>query len=213
MSALFSNFDADHDGQLTYTEFVNGVSYDDEKGLARLGIRLRSDFARHPDAVYFHRVFARLDVDVSGVITSDEFLMTMDTLGIRNIDEADALVVFEQVRPGCVPALLSKVPTTASQSSQGGGVRPQSNNHPPPPPIRRCGHHRRWRERVQGKGSEWRLANRRRQLQTRTTHHGDMPTPLPPSTEGKDKRERIIVVVPVRKIIPQMHTPARTSQC
>ena len=42
------------------------------------------------------------------------------------------------------------------------------------------GHHRLWRERVQGKGWEWRLANRRCQLQTRTIREGDMPT-LPPS--------------------------------
>jgi hypothetical protein len=35
------------------------------------------------------------------------------------------------------------------------------------------------------------------------------------AAEGKDKKERIIVVVraPVREIILQMHTPARTSQC
>ena len=42
------------------------------------------------------------------------------------------------------------------------------------------GHHRRWRERVQGKGSEWRSANWRRPLQTRTTHLGNMPTNPPP---------------------------------
>ena len=30
---------------------------------------------------------------------------------------------------------------------------------------------------VQGKGSEWRSASRRRQLQTRTIHKGDMPNP------------------------------------
>ena len=34
-----------------------------------------------------------------------------------------------------------------------------------------------WRERVQRKGSEWRSASRRHQLQTRTTHHGVMPNP------------------------------------
>ena len=34
---------------------------------------------------------------------------------------------------------------------------------------------------VQGKGSEWRSANGRRRLQTRTIHHGDMPTPSPPA--------------------------------
>ena len=39
------------------------------------------------------------------------------------------------------------------------------------------GRRRLWRERVQGKGSEWRSANRHRQLQTRTTHHGVMPKP------------------------------------
>ena len=31
------------------------------------------------------------------------------------------------------------------------------------------------------KGSEWRLANRRRQLRTRTTHHGVMPKPPTPA--------------------------------
>ena len=31
-----------------------------------------------------------------------------------------------------------------------------------------------------GKGSEWRSASRRRQLQTRTIHQGYMPTPPPP---------------------------------
>ena len=36
-----------------------------------------------------------------------------------------------------------------------------------------------WRERVQGKGSEWRSASRRRQLQTRSSHHGVMPKPRP----------------------------------
>ena len=36
------------------------------------------------------------------------------------------------------------------------------------------------RERVQRKGSKWRSAKRRRQLQTRTTHRGDMPTPPTP---------------------------------
>ena len=41
------------------------------------------------------------------------------------------------------------------------------------------GHHRLWRERVQGKGSKWRLASRRRQLQTRSSHHGVMPKPPP----------------------------------
>ena len=41
------------------------------------------------------------------------------------------------------------------------------------------GHHRLWRERVQGKGSEWRSASRRRQLQTRSSHHGVMPKPPP----------------------------------
>eukprot|EP00670_Eutreptiella_braarudii_P027701 CAMPEP_0174382132 /NCGR_PEP_ID=MMETSP0811_2-20130205/124428_1 /TAXON_ID=73025 ORGANISM="Eutreptiella gymnastica-like, Strain CCMP1594" /NCGR_SAMPLE_ID=MMETSP0811_2 /ASSEMBLY_ACC=CAM_ASM_000667 /LENGTH=135 /DNA_ID=CAMNT_0015535411 /DNA_START=2648 /DNA_END=3055 /DNA_ORIENTATION=- len=40
--------------------------------------------------------------------------------------------------------------------------------------------HRLWRERVQGKGSEWRLASRRRQLQTRSSHHGVMPKPPSP---------------------------------
>ena len=50
----------------------------------------------------------------------------------------------------------------------------------------RCGadgHHRRWRERVQGKGSEWRSASRRRQLQTRSLHpwrHANPPPPPPP---------------------------------
>ena len=34
-----------------------------------------------------------------------------------------------------------------------------------------------WRERVQGKGSEWRSASRRRQLPTRSSHHGVMPKP------------------------------------
>ena len=33
---------------------------------------------------------------------------------------------------------------------------------------------------VQGKGSEWRSASRRRQLQTRSSHHGVMPKPPPP---------------------------------
>ena len=42
------------------------------------------------------------------------------------------------------------------------------------------GHQRLWRERVQGKGSEWRSASRRRRLQTRSSHHGVMPTPPPP---------------------------------
>ena len=42
------------------------------------------------------------------------------------------------------------------------------------------GHHGLGRERVQGKGSEWRSASRRRPLQTKTMHHGDMPTPPPP---------------------------------
>ena len=51
-----------------------------------------------------------------------------------------------------------------------GGVPPPL---PPLPPLR-------WRERVPGKGSEWRSANRRRPLQTRTIHRGDMPTPPPP---------------------------------
>ena len=41
------------------------------------------------------------------------------------------------------------------------------------------GHYCLWRERVQGKGIKWRSANRRRQLQTRTVHKGDMPPPSP----------------------------------
>ena len=44
----------------------------------------------------------------------------------------------------------------------------------------RCGLRR---ERVQGKGSEWRPASRRRQLQTRSSHHGVMPKP-PTGYEG-----------------------------
>ena len=47
--------------------------------------------------------------------------------------------------------------------------------------VRRRWAHRLQRERVRGKGSEWRSASRRRQLQTRTIHHGDMPTPPPPA--------------------------------
>ena len=39
------------------------------------------------------------------------------------------------------------------------------------------------RERVQGKGSEWRLASRRRPLQTRSSHHGLMPNPPPPALQ------------------------------
>ena len=42
---------------------------------------------------------------------------------------------------------------------------------PPPPPSGR------FKGRVQGKGSEWRSASRRRQLQTRSSHHGVMPKP------------------------------------
>ena len=55
----------------------------------------------------------------------------------------------------------------------GAGQGPKCR-HPPPPP-------RLWRERVQGKGSEWRSASRRRQLQTRSSHHGVMPNPPPPA--------------------------------
>ena len=110
MSALFNNFDADGDGHISYTEFVKGFRVDDEKELPRLGIKLRAEFARHPDAVFFHRVFGELDVDASGLITSDEFLMTMDTLGIRNLDHADAIAIFQQVDP-------------------------QPSPRPPPPPL------------------------------------------------------------------------------
>ena len=41
------------------------------------------------------------------------------------------------------------------------------------------GHHRLLRERIQGKGSEWRSASRHRQLQTRTKHHATPPPPPP----------------------------------
>ena len=40
-----------------------------------------------------------------------------------------------------------------------------------------------WGESVQGKGSEWRSASRRRPLQTRTTHHGNIPKTPPLSPE------------------------------
>ena len=58
-----------------------------------------------------------------------------------------------------------------------GGPPPPPCKVPPlatPPPPRR--------ERVQGKGSEWRSASRRRQLQTRSSHHGVMPKPPPRET-------------------------------
>ena len=58
---------------------------------------------------------------------------------------------------------------------------------PPPPEA-----HRLWRERVQGNGSEWRSASSRRQLQTRTTHHGVMPNPPP-----KDRTCMFLLMLPL----------------
>ena len=38
------------------------------------------------------------------------------------------------------------------------------------------------------KGSEWRSASRRRQLQTRSSHHGVMPKPPPVAVHSKTQR-------------------------
>ena len=65
------------------------------------------------------------------------------------------------------------------------GIQSRPTHLPGHPPeeghrvVEADGHHRLWRERVQGKGSKWRSASRRRQLQTRSSHHGVMPNPPP----------------------------------
>ena len=80
----------------------------------------------------------------------------------------------------------------------GGGsakIPGEGNLHPPPPHVLVDATRHRWRngnsgpkqrlggpslKEREGKGSEWRSASGRRQLQTRTQYHGFLPTPPPP---------------------------------
>ena len=97
MLVLFKNFDADGDGRISYAEFLEGLRVDDDKELPRLGTKLRDAFAQHAQAEFYRQLFRKLDIDRSGHISSEEFLIAMAQLGIRNLDAEDAMRIFQQV--------------------------------------------------------------------------------------------------------------------